>query len=128
MHSAKYQPGCVQVEVDEQVVTVLKKGSYFGEIGLLRACRRTASIRAVSETVDLFVLSKVTLTIPGSPGARELAALHPHHSRLLLMPLGGRHHGLTLWLAYMQSCIVCLLHSCSMRRKNSVCRTTLTTS
>lgn len=41
------------------MVTVLKKGSYFGEIGLLRTCRRTASIRAISETVDLFVLSKV---------------------------------------------------------------------
>ena len=45
--------------MNEGVVTVLKKGSYFGEIGLLRACRRTASIKAISETVDLFVLSKV---------------------------------------------------------------------
>ena len=60
---AKQTFGCTQVEVDERVVTVLKKGSYFGEIGLLRACRRTASIRAISETVDLFVLSKVTLAI-----------------------------------------------------------------
>lgn len=41
------------------MVTVLKKGSYFGEIGLLRNCRRTASIRALSETCDLFVLTKV---------------------------------------------------------------------
>ena len=64
--------GCVQVEVDEQVVTVLKKGSYFGEIGLLRACRRTASIRAVSETVDLFVLSKVTLANSASLALLEL--------------------------------------------------------
>ena len=61
----------MQVEVDEQVVTVLKKGSYFGEIGLLRACRRTASIRAVSETVDLFVLSKVTLANSDSPAVPE---------------------------------------------------------
>ena len=50
-----------QVEVNEGVVTVLKKGSYFGEIGLLRTCRRTASVRAISETVDLFVLSKVCI-------------------------------------------------------------------
>ena len=62
----------MQVEVDEQVVTVLKKGSYFGEIGLLRACRRTASIRAVSETVDLFVLSKVTLANSASLALLEL--------------------------------------------------------
>ena len=48
-----------QVEVDGQAVTVLKKGSYFGEVGLLRNCRRTASIRALSETCDLFVLGKV---------------------------------------------------------------------
>ncbi|BDA48837.1 Potassium/sodium hyperpolarization-activated cyclic nucleotide-gated channel [Coccomyxa sp. Obi] len=46
------------VEVNGLVVTVLKKGSYFGEIGLLRNCRRTASIRALSETCDLFVLTK----------------------------------------------------------------------
>ena len=48
-----------QVEVDGRAVTVLKKGSYFGEVGLLRNCRRTASIRALSETCDLFVLGKV---------------------------------------------------------------------
>ena len=71
MLSTEYACGCVQVEVDEQVVTVLKKGSYFGEIGLLRACRRTASIRAVSETVDLFVLSKVTLAISDIPAVPE---------------------------------------------------------
>ena len=47
------------MEVNGLVVTVLKKGSYFGEIGLLRNCRRTASIRALSETCYLFVLSKV---------------------------------------------------------------------
>ena len=40
------------------MVTVLKKGSYFGEIGLLRNCRRTATVSALSETCDLFVLSK----------------------------------------------------------------------
>ena len=56
-----------QVEVNERVVTVLKKGSYFGEIGLLRTCRRTASIRAISETVDLFVLSKVCITCTNAP-------------------------------------------------------------
>jgi hypothetical protein len=53
-----------QVEVNGRVVTVLKKGSYFGEIGLLRTCRRTASISAISETVDLFVLSKVPCPVP----------------------------------------------------------------
>ncbi|CAK0741204.1 hypothetical protein CVIRNUC_001307 [Coccomyxa viridis] len=73
--------GAIQVEVDEQVVTVLKKGSYFGEIGLLRACRRTASIRAVSETVDLFVLSKedfdnVMKEYPESSKAMDLIAEH----------------------------------------------------
>ena len=60
------------------MVTVLKKGSYFGEIGLLRACRRTTSIRAVSETVDLFVLSKVTLA---NSGLLALLELHVHTIR-----------------------------------------------
>lgn len=60
-----------QVEVNEGVVTVLKKGSYFGEIGLLRSCRRTASIRAISETVDLFVLSKVSINASGITGTMK---------------------------------------------------------
>ena len=40
-------------------VTTLKKGSYFGEIGLLRGAKRCACVRAVSNICDLFVLSKV---------------------------------------------------------------------
>ena len=44
--------------MDGAAVTVLKKGSYFGEIGLLRNCRRTATVSALSEACDLFVLSK----------------------------------------------------------------------
>lgn len=49
----------LQVEVRGQMVTLLKKGSYFGEIGLLRNARRSACVRAVSDTCDLFVLTKV---------------------------------------------------------------------
>ena len=41
-------------------MTVLKRGSYFGELALLRDMRRTASVRCISETCDLFVLTKVT--------------------------------------------------------------------
>ena len=51
---------CMQVELNDIPVTVLKKGSYFGEIALLRNVRRTASVRALSETCDLFVLTKVS--------------------------------------------------------------------
>ena len=40
-------------------VTTLKRGSYFGEVGLLRGTRRSACVRAVSAVCDLFVLSKV---------------------------------------------------------------------
>lgn len=40
-------------------ITVLKTGSYFGEIGLLRDARRNATVRALSTTLDLFVLTKV---------------------------------------------------------------------
>ncbi|EIE18161.1 camp-binding domain-like protein [Coccomyxa subellipsoidea C-169] len=69
------------VEVNGMVVTVLKKGSYFGEIGLLRNCRRTASIRALSQTCDLFVLSKenfdgVMKDYPDSRRAMDLIAEH----------------------------------------------------
>ena len=59
-------------------MTVLKKGSYFGEIGLLRTCRRTASIRAISETVDLFVLSKVCLSSWGHHGIGDLLECFLH--------------------------------------------------
>lgn len=49
------------MELDGKAITLLKKGSYFGELSLLRDMRRTASIRCVSETCDLFVLTKVCL-------------------------------------------------------------------
>ena len=50
----------MQIELDGKGITLLKKGSYFGELSLLRDMRRTASVRVVSETCDLFVLTKVT--------------------------------------------------------------------
>ena len=56
--SASYD---MQVELDGKPITLLKKGSYFGELALLRDMRRTASVRVVSETCDLFVLTKVGL-------------------------------------------------------------------
>ena len=49
----------MQVELGGAAITVLKSGSYFGEIGLLRNARRNATVRAISGTVDLFVLTKV---------------------------------------------------------------------
>ena len=51
--------GTVQVQLHGQPVTLLKKGSYFGEIGLLRNARRNASVRAMTDC-DLFVLTKVS--------------------------------------------------------------------
>lgn len=45
----------------DRPVTLLKKGSYFGEIGLLRTARRNASVRAMTDC-DLFVLTKVGST------------------------------------------------------------------
>lgn len=45
-------------------VTVLKRGSYFGEVGLLRSARRSACVKAISDTCDLFVLSKVGVDWP----------------------------------------------------------------
>lgn len=50
----------MQVELDGKAITMLKKGSYFGELALLRDMRRTASVRVISETCDLFVLTKVS--------------------------------------------------------------------
>ena len=50
----------MQVELDGKPITMLKKGSYFGELALLRDMRRTASVRVISETCDLFVLTKVS--------------------------------------------------------------------
>ena len=47
------------MELSGEPVTVLKSGSYFGEIGLLRETRRNATVRALSPTLDLFVLTKV---------------------------------------------------------------------
>ena len=46
-------------------VTVLKKGSFFGEIALLRNTRRSASVRALSETLDLFALPRASIRDKG---------------------------------------------------------------
>ena len=58
--------GTVQVQLHGQPVTLLKKGSYFGEIGLLRIARRNASVRAMTDC-DLFVLTKVRPVQPERP-------------------------------------------------------------
>ena len=50
--------GIVQVENEGTVITNLRKGSYFGEIGLLRESKRVASVRAKTN-VDAYALSKV---------------------------------------------------------------------
>ena len=42
-------------------VTTLKRGSYFGEVGLLRGTHRSACVRAASAVCELFLLSKVRL-------------------------------------------------------------------
>ncbi|KAL0040935.1 hypothetical protein WJX79_010523 [Trebouxia sp. C0005] len=73
--------GAVQVELDGKPITLLKKGSYFGELSLLRDMRRTASVRVVSETCDLFVLTKadfheVTKDYPDAWHSMNLVAEH----------------------------------------------------
>lgn len=49
--------GTVQVESNGMIVTLLRRGSYFGEIGLLRESKRVASVRARSN-VDAYALTK----------------------------------------------------------------------
>ncbi|KAK9836780.1 hypothetical protein WJX74_007908 [Apatococcus lobatus] len=72
--------GTVQVQLHGQPVTLLKKGSYFGEIGLLRNARRNASVRAMTDC-DLFVLTKegfdeVMKEYPQMSKAMDLVAEH----------------------------------------------------
>ncbi|KAK9819773.1 hypothetical protein WJX72_002193 [[Myrmecia] bisecta] len=72
--------GAVQIEVNGNGITVLKKGSYFGEIGLLREARRNASVRALSDC-DIFVLTKedfdhVMKDYPQMSHAMNLVAEH----------------------------------------------------
>ncbi|DBB03995.1 TPA: SCF ubiquitin ligase complex subunit [Trebouxia sp. C0004] len=71
--------GAVQVELDGKPITLLKKGSYFGELSLLRDIRRTASVRVVSETCDLFVLTKA------GPAATDVATSSAQTRRLRAM-------------------------------------------
>ena len=47
----------LQVESNGTVITLLRRGSYFGEIGLLRQSKRVASVRAKSN-VDAYALTK----------------------------------------------------------------------
>ncbi|KAK9806501.1 hypothetical protein WJX73_004260 [Symbiochloris irregularis] len=73
--------GAVQVEMRGTAVTILKRGSYFGEIGLLRGARRSACVKAISDTCDLFMLSKKAFDglmeeYPDSFRAMDLAAEH----------------------------------------------------
>ncbi|KAL3154475.1 hypothetical protein ABBQ32_013941 [Trebouxia sp. C0010 RCD-2024] len=73
--------GAVQVELEGKPITLLKKGSYFGELALLRDMRRTASVRVVSEMCDLFVLTKedfleVTKDYPEAWHSMNLVAEH----------------------------------------------------
>jgi CRP-like cAMP-binding protein len=49
--------GTVQVESNGTIITLLRRGSYFGEIGLLRESKRVASVRARSN-VDAYALTK----------------------------------------------------------------------
>ncbi|UPR04789.1 cyclic nucleotide-binding domain-containing protein [Chloropicon primus] len=49
--------GTVQVESNGTIITLLRRGSYFGEIGLLRQSKRVASVRAKSN-VDAYALTK----------------------------------------------------------------------
>lgn len=63
--------------MDGKPITLLKKGSYFGELSLLRDMRRTASVRVVSETCDLFVLTKA------GPAAATHAATSCAQNKLL---------------------------------------------
>ena len=76
----------MQVELDGKPITLLKKGSYFGELALLRDMRRTASVRVVSETCDLFVLTKVSLWRPGRPCLQPFthSASHAMHGVQIL--------------------------------------------
>ncbi|KAK9863077.1 hypothetical protein WJX84_002556 [Apatococcus fuscideae] len=72
--------GTVQVQLHDRPVTLLKKGSYFGEIGLLRTARRNASVRAMTDC-DLFVLTKegfdeVMKEYPQMSKAMDLVAEH----------------------------------------------------
>ena len=49
--------GTVQVESNGTIITLLRRGSYFGEIDLLRESKRVASVRARSN-VDAYTLTK----------------------------------------------------------------------
>ena len=86
----------MQVELNDIPVTILKKGSYFGEIALLRNVRRTASVRALSETCDLFVLTKVS-------AAGHLRAMLQHR------PL--RQSQMLDLSVSLSSCACCSFHS-----------------
>ena len=62
-----------QVELSGAPITVLKSGSYFGEIGLLRDTRRTATVRALSDILELFVLTKASFLLLDGLGVLFLA-------------------------------------------------------
>lgn len=102
----------LQVELEGSPVTVLKRGSYFGELALLRDMRRTASVRCISETCDLFVLTKVSLTMH--------QCLHVAEPQELLAP--GITWAFLAKCSCHLSCCTCTnrwpfwVHSCTIKR------------
>ena len=69
-------------------ITVLKTGSYFGEIGLLRDTRRNATVRALSTTLDLFVLTKV-ISFEAEIARDKHTDLTERNGRASIMLVGG---------------------------------------
>jgi Cyclic nucleotide-binding domain len=55
------------VEVNEEPVTVLGEGSYFGEIGLLRRAKRSAAVRALTNC-EVCALAKVWRSVHTGQG------------------------------------------------------------
>ena len=85
----------VQVELEGAPVTVLKRGSYFGELALLRDMRRSASVRCISETCDLFVLTKASADLQHLPCLPSAAPpeTHKHDQRIACaIQSASRHH------------------------------------
>lgn len=48
--------GSVQIEVNEQEVKTLGKGESFGEVALIYCTKRTASVKCISQDLQLLVM------------------------------------------------------------------------